>query len=211
MKIKSGPYRPWYIIGDNNGRVALPRQYAGLNAVDLAGKSVLEVGCAEGLVSIENLKRGARLVHGIEFRERAVEVARSMVGILGLSDRAKFYSGDIGDPDTAFNQPGMQDKYDVVMAMAVIQKVPRQGSVLRKLLAKCTGTFVFRLGERRIYNYRFVRTGWSFAGEDPVALIESEGFHMQWESCGYPEGEPPFPMEGDSWMAVFKRTKSFKS
>ncbi len=205
MKIRSGPYRPWYIIGDNGGQVPLTRQYAGLNAVDVAGKSVLEIGCAEGLVSLENLKRGARLVHGLEFRERAVEVARSMAGILGLSDRAKFYRGDIRNPDAAFNQPGMLGQYDVVMAMAVIQKVPRQEFVFEKFMEKSKSTAVVRFIDRQLYRHRLLRTAWSWGASDPVAVAARKGFKLTWESCGYPIGNPPFPMIGGSWLAVFER------
>jgi SAM-dependent methyltransferase len=205
MRILSKPFRPWFIIGDNGGQVPLERQYAGLNAVDFTGKSILEIGCAEGLVSIANVRRGARLVHGIEFRERAVEVARSMAGVLDLADRVKFFVGDIRDSVRVLNQAGMLPRYDVVMAMAVLQKVPDQADTLRRILGKCTTTMVLRLGERGLFRRRLIRTAWSWGRSDPVDIAREEGFSLLWESCGYPKGEPPFPLEGDGWLAVFER------
>src|SRR4026209_1180500 len=119
MGLIKGAYRPWFIIGDNGGQLDIERQDAGLSQIDFKSKTVLEIGCAEGLVSLQNLNRGARLSHGVEFRERAVEVARSIAGVLGKSNSAKFYSGDIRAADTVLNQNGMLNQYDIVMAMAV--------------------------------------------------------------------------------------------
>ncbi|HHI81676.1 MAG TPA: hypothetical protein ENJ99_00840, partial [Rhizobiales bacterium] len=67
-------YRPWFIIGDNNGQIPLKRQLLGLSEIDVKGKTLLDVGCAEGLMALHFLDKGAKAVHGIEIRERAVEV-----------------------------------------------------------------------------------------------------------------------------------------
>lgn len=84
MATLKSSYRPWFKIGDNGGQWDITRQDAGLSEINFRGKTVLEIGCAEGLVALQNLKRGARLSHGIEFRERAVEVAKSIAGVLSL-------------------------------------------------------------------------------------------------------------------------------
>lgn len=205
MKVFSGPYRPWFIIGDNNGQVPLSRQFAGLQTIDFAGKSVLEIGCAEGLVSLEIVKRGARLVHGIEYRERAVEVARSMAGVLGLNDRMKFHRGDVRNMEAAFVGSELLAAYDIVLAMAVLQKVPDQQRAMAYLLGKCDATFVLRMPARKLHRYRFFRTAWSWGDVDPVDVAGRHGFALMRESCGYPQGNPPFGLRGEAWMAVFNR------
>jgi SAM-dependent methyltransferase len=201
---KSG-YKPWFRIGDNGGQWDISRQDAGLDEIDFKGKTVLEIGCAEGLVALQNLKRGAKLSHGIEFRERAVEVAKSIAGVLGLSASAKFYWGDIRDTRRVLNQTGMLEKYDVVIAMAVLQKVPNQPEVLGKILEKCAATLVLRLPLRELYKYRLFRWRYSWGVVDPVEVARKNGFKLVWESCGYPQGKPPFPKTGEAWLGVFER------
>jgi 2-polyprenyl-3-methyl-5-hydroxy-6-metoxy-1,4-benzoquinol methylase len=205
MRIIPKPFHPWFIIGDNNGQVSVERQYSGLHVIDFAGKTVLEIGCAEGLVALENRRRGAAVVHGVEYLERAVEVARSLAGVLGVNDHVKFFQGDVRDLKQMFGQPGMLPVYDIVLAMAVLQKVPNQERSMADLLRRCGSTFVIRLPMRRLHRHRLIRTGWSWGACDPVEVAVKNGFELKWESCGYPRGEPPFSMEGEAWMAVFER------
>jgi SAM-dependent methyltransferase len=207
MRLKSRPYRPWYVIGENGGEVALERQFSGLHMIDVSGKTVLELGCAEGLVSLEMIKRGARLVHGVELRDRALEVARSIAHVTSNNDRMTFWLGNLTQIPDVLSQPGMLDSYDVVTAMAVLQKMPNQPSILEHMLQKCRETFVIRLPVRKAFQYRYKKTAWSFNGADVVPLIEAQGFKMRWEGPGYPKGEPPFSMDGEAWMAAFDRVK----
>jgi len=193
-------YQPWFIIGDNGGQVPLKRQLMGLQNIVVEGRTLLDVGCAEGLTSIHMAGRGATLVHGVELRERAVEVARSIVGFIGQSDRIRFYHGDLCRPAEALSQAGMLQRYDVVFAMASIQKLKRQAvPALRRLAGMSVETLVIRLPEPAIPD--------GYRGTRPVADVMAEqGFAMKWESCGYPRGEPPWPMAGGSWLAEFART-----
>lgn len=207
MKSPFAPYRPWFIIGKNNGQVPLERQFAGLHTVDVKNKTVLEIGSAEGLVSFEFAKRGAKMVHGVELLARAVDVARAIAHYTPYENQTAFFVGNMLDGQKAISQSGMLPTYDVVTAMAVLQKMPHQFRVLKEVLNKCAHTFVIRLPERRAYRYRFLRTAWSFGGQDILPLIESHGFKLIWQGHGHPKGEPPYPMEGDSWMAVFERIK----
>lgn len=198
-------YRPWFIIGENGGQMPFDRQDAGLDHVDFKDKTVLEIGCAEGLVSFANLKRGAKLVHGIEYRDRAVEVAQSLAGALGCTQQARFFHGDIRQTETVLNQSGMLEQYDIVMAMAVLQKVANQVTVFCRLLRKCSSTMVLRLPERALYRHRVLKRQWSWGTADPVKIAQAEGFSLTWESSGYPRGKPPFPVTGEAWLGVFTR------
>lgn len=194
------PYRPWHVIGDNGGQVRIERQWSGLSSIDMKGKSVLDVGCAEGLVSLKcESEGGAALVHGVELRPRAVEVARSLAGYSGVSGHVKFFQGDLSNPEPVLSQPGMRDKYDVVIANAVIQKVKARAlRLMDAIMAKADDVLVVRLPERNVQHGSSGRV-------DPVAHADKAGFDMVWEACGYPAGDPPYPLEGEAWLAVFRR------
>lgn len=194
-------YKPWFIIGNNGGQVPLKRQLLGLSTIEVERRTVLDLGCAEGLTSIHMAERGATLVHGVELRERAVEVGNSLVGFNGMSDRVRFYHGDLRYPQKALAQPGMLEQYDVVFAMASIQKLKSKAVPAMKLLTElCASTFVVRLPKPTIP----AGFGKTRAVSD---ILTEHGFEMKWESCGHPQGDPPYPMEGGSWLAEFVRIK----
>ena len=194
------PYRPWHVIGDNNGQVHIERQWSGLSSIDMAGKTVIDIGCAEGLVSLKCEAQGASLVHGVELRPRAVEVARSLAGYSGVSDHVKFFQGDLAKPVPALNQPGMNESYDIVIANAVIQKVKSRAVLLMDaIMEKAHDQLIIRLPLREVQSGRSGRV-------DPVERAGQAGFEMVWEACGYPAGVPPFPLEGEAWLALFRRT-----
>ena len=192
------PYKPWFIIGDNGGQVHISRQSSGLSKIDMAGKTVLDIGCAEGLVSIQCAERGAKLVHGFELRERTVEVARSLVGNTGMSDRVKFFQGDLHNAKAALHQDGMLDKYDVVLGNAVLHKFTKSADAAQLAFNLCNETIVVRLGDRRLRISRWRST-------DVVDFAARSGFKMDWEGEGYPQGDPPHSKDGEAWMAVFQR------
>jgi 2-polyprenyl-3-methyl-5-hydroxy-6-metoxy-1,4-benzoquinol methylase len=194
------PYKPWFIIGDNGGQVHIKRQSSGLSQVDMKGKTVFELGCAEGLVSLYCEERGAALVHGLEKRVRAVEVARSLAGYAKKSDKVKFFQGDLLSPEKALNQEGMLPQYDIIMANAVLHKVTKSSQVLRMILDRCNETIVLRTIDRRLSISHWRST-------DIVDFAAKRGFELDWEACGYPQGDPPYSMEGEAWMGVFHKVK----
>ena len=192
-------YRPWYIIGENNGQVPLKRQLLGLQTIEVKNLTLLDLGCAEGLTSIHMARQGARLVHGVELLDRAVEVGRSLVGFSEMSDRVKFFVGDLRQAEQALTQDGLLPSYDVILAMASIQKLGKKSvPVLRHIASLCNRTLVIRLPKRELPNGFRTTT-------DPAKILEQQGFKMLWEGCGHPQGEPPYPMEGGSWLAKFDR------
>ncbi len=164
----------------------------------MKGQTVLDVGCAEGLVSIQCFERDAKLVHGIEIRHRAVEVARSLAGIKGISEQVKFFQGNLKRPNSCLKQDGLLEKYDIILANVVIHKVTTAAQLFKELLGRCQTTFVIRLGNRRLRKGR-----WKYT--DVVNYAAKEGFHLEWEACGYPLGDPPYTLDGEAWMGVLRR------
>ncbi|HEV2139470.1 MAG TPA: methyltransferase domain-containing protein [Nitrososphaerales archaeon] len=65
-----------------------------LSSRDLAGSSILELGCGIGALSLELLKKGAGSVHGMDLSPAMVELARSLAAEAGVSMKASFERGD---------------------------------------------------------------------------------------------------------------------
>ncbi|MEX0667817.1 MAG: 50S ribosomal protein L11 methyltransferase, partial [Acidimicrobiia bacterium] len=72
------------------------------------GNVVIDAGCGSGVLSIVAAKLGAGMVYGVDAAEETVDVATANAVALGVSDRTRFFQGDMFQP-----LPG--DKSDVVI------------------------------------------------------------------------------------------------
>lgn len=109
---------PWFKVGAKPGDRTLDQQLMGLDPLfaEIEGKSVLDVGCAEGLIAIECARRGASAVTGFEIRSAAVETARKLVKTLAGVGQVYFETGDA-------NHYPPNARYDVVLMLAVLHKL----------------------------------------------------------------------------------------
>lgn len=87
---------------------------------DLKGKSVLDLGCGGGLISVPLLNSGA-LVTGIDMSAESIEVARQAAG-----GRGRFIVGDI----CAIDIP--DQSIDCVLIADVLDHIPHYAKVLRE-------------------------------------------------------------------------------
>ena len=107
-------------------RTELIRQL--LEERNIAGKSVLDLGCGSGEVSIMAARLGARVI-GLDIVDDMIEIARAEATAAGVSGRATFHIANIMDDDLP--------KADVTMLVGVIEYY----SDLNRLLAKaCDAT-----------------------------------------------------------------------
>lgn len=110
----------WFTTKGRLGDRTLDQQLKGLDGLfaGCKGKSVLDVGCAEGLISIELAKRGALAVHGVEIVRGHLEVANKLRGALPVT----FEAADV-------NVWRPKRKYDIVIALALLHKLrnPTEG------------------------------------------------------------------------------------
>lgn len=83
---------------------------------DLTGKTVLDVGCGDGLNSVLLAKLGAD-VTGVDVSTKAVELARRRALVNGVSDRVSL----LASPIEAAELP--DDAFDVVWADAILHHV----------------------------------------------------------------------------------------
>jgi 2-polyprenyl-3-methyl-5-hydroxy-6-metoxy-1,4-benzoquinol methylase len=135
--------------------------------------SVLDAGCAEGLIGMEMLKAGASRLHGVELvPERVRDAQRLAIG----DKRCTFEVGDL----STYQPTGL---YDVVMALSILHKLPDPSAALRRLVEDvCDRLVVLRLPpggpvvvDRRSNN----------VPHDLDAVLRSLGFNLEEETEGH--------------------------
>ncbi len=62
------------------------------------GNVVIDAGCGSGVLSIVAAKLGAGMVYGVDAAEETVDVATANAVALGVSDRTRFFQGDMFQP-----------------------------------------------------------------------------------------------------------------
>ena len=88
-------------------------------------KSVLDVGCGSGILSIIAAKLGSKKVLGVDIDELAVKVSKENAEINNVSDYVMFKKGDLIDV--------VGEKYDVVVANILAEVI----LILNKDIKKC--------------------------------------------------------------------------
>jgi SAM-dependent methyltransferase len=129
----------WFNTAGRPGDRTLKDQLVGLDTLiaRVSGKTVLDVGCAEGLISLQLFDEGAVAVHGVEIVQGHVDVANKLRG-----DRACTF--EQGDADHFM--PKRQ--YDIVIMLALLQKLRNPTMACRKFAAAARELVVLRLPPR---------------------------------------------------------------
>lgn len=119
----------WFDMPNRKGDRSLQQQLIGLEPLlqKVKGKTVLDVGCAEGLISLHLAARGARKVHGVEIVRAHVDVAKALTD---PEINATFEHADANDYEPT-------DRYDVTLMLAVLQKL-RDPSLVAARMADYT-------------------------------------------------------------------------
>ena len=81
---------------------------------DVAGRSVLDIGCNAGFYSVEMQRRGAARVVGIDSDPRYLAQARLAAAALGVSDRVEFRQLDV------YQVAELGERFDLVIFMGVL-------------------------------------------------------------------------------------------
>jgi len=108
----------------------------------LEGKSVLDLGCGSGQVSLLAAAMGAR-VRGIDIAPGMLALAREAAERSGLSDRARFEEGDVSrDP---------LPEADLVLLVGVIEYYRDFGGLIRRAAAATREALVIAHANRVLY------------------------------------------------------------
>jgi cyclopropane fatty-acyl-phospholipid synthase-like methyltransferase len=81
----------------------------------IAGKTVLDVGCASGRFAFQMIRSGAAKVYGTDISHAALEVANARGAELGMQDKLEFFPSDVVQPGNPLPQ------VDLVAALGVIE------------------------------------------------------------------------------------------
>ncbi len=155
----------WFHLPGRPGDRSFEEQLKGLDwlIANCKGKTVLDVGCAEGLIAIELAKRGAVAVHGVELIEDRVRLANKLRGGLPVTF-------EVGDMNTW--RPRRQ--YDIVIGLAILHKLKDPGAVAVALANAARETVVFRLPPENAPMIRDRRS--NFEPHNISALMDACGF-----------------------------------
>lgn len=120
---------------------------------DLAGKTVLDVGCGGGILSESMAGRGAHVV-GIDLGDKPLKVAK--LHLLETGKHVRYRK--IAVEDLAREQP---HHYDVITCMEMLEHVPRPASIVHACaeLAKPGGWVFFSTINRNPKSYLFAVIG----------------------------------------------------
>ena len=135
--------RRWFAHDGQAGDRTLAEQLAGLEKLREAmpGATVLDLGCAEGLLAREFLSWGARRVDGVEIVPEAVVDARAVLADAIREGRASVHRGSIMTLDALDT---LDPQYDIVCALAVVQKVERCDLALAAIARRARDLLVLR-------------------------------------------------------------------
>lgn len=138
----------WFDIpGVQKGRRTLEEQMTGLAHLGalVRGKTVCDLGCAEGLIALECAKAGAARVYGCDYNPALITTARALAERQPEALRPRFELVDLRELMKAeLPSPA----YDVVLALAVIHKLQQPRELVEFCADVAREWVIYRLPER---------------------------------------------------------------
>lgn len=132
----------WFkVTGVQDGDRTVDDQMKGLApALELArGRTVLDLGCAEGLIAREFAVAGATHVFGAEYLTSHVDVGRALVRGLPVT----LLQADLNDRATHNWISGLD--FDVALLLAILHKLKEPGVLIRAVARRQPELIVVRL------------------------------------------------------------------
>jgi tRNA (mo5U34)-methyltransferase len=154
---------------------------------DVAGKSVLDIGCNAGFYSIEMKRRGAERVLGIDSDERYLEQARLASEVLGFND-IEFAKLDVYDVGA------LGERFDLVIFMGVLYHLRHPLLVLDLIREHVAGDMLLfqsmQRGSKFVIpvenDYEFAETGIFFESSFPKLHFVEHQYSHDWTNWWVP-------------------------
>jgi len=126
----------WFHTEKRPGDRSLYQQMTGLAPLlaEVKGSTVLDVGCAEGLIGIELAKHGAKAVLGLELVPGHLEIANKIKG----ERPCKFLEADANDYVPT-------EHYDIVLMLAILHKLRDPSGSCARIVKAASSLCVIRL------------------------------------------------------------------
>ncbi len=165
----------WFVIpGVQTGDRTLTEQRMGVGRAlgECSGKTVLDLGCAEGLLSREFAVAGARSVHGVDSLGEHLVVAQDICNRYPIS----FEQYDMNEPREA------RKTYDIVLALGVAHKLLHPEIGIRYAAQSSGGLVLVRMTR---YAPDLLTSKWKpFETCDVNATMTAEGFALDGIEAG---------------------------
>lgn len=161
--------RGWFVIpGVQLGDVTLEDQIIALGPAfaEAPGKTVLDIGCAEGLIGREFAKSGAREVIALDSIEAHLDVAREQCAGYPIT----FVHANINDPQPLYSA-------DIVLALGVIHKLQFPEIGVRFAARSSRSLVLLRSG--RGASGGIIRSKYHGNTCDSHAIMQAEGFMIE--------------------------------
>jgi 2-polyprenyl-3-methyl-5-hydroxy-6-metoxy-1,4-benzoquinol methylase len=94
-----------------------------LERIDFRGKRVVDIGCGRGEAVKYAAERGAAEVHGVDFSEAAIEIARGFLAKFGVA--VHLHCADALDLLRSWSAGKRRDPFDVAMMLDCVEHIPR--------------------------------------------------------------------------------------
>ena len=175
----------WFIIpGVQDGDRTIDEQMTAVwPAVgECAGKTVLDLGCAEGLIGREFARAGALSVLGIVSLEDHLAVARQQCAGLPMVFEQAYL---LGMARQHLAEPGMQ-QYDIVLALGIAHKIEYPDVAIRFAALSSSNLVLMRSGRGAVDNvirYKYCKRN----SCDSHAVMRELGFTLEKTVTGPPE------------------------
>jgi 2-polyprenyl-3-methyl-5-hydroxy-6-metoxy-1,4-benzoquinol methylase len=136
--------RGWFAIdGVQRGDRTLAQQMAGLQLLPelVHERTVLDLGCAEGLIAVEAVLAGAVLVDAVDYNEELLETAVNYRDSKGIDkNRLRFHRLNLADALPTY----LSAQYDVVLALSIIHKLYDMTTFVRRMAEQSKYVIVIR-------------------------------------------------------------------
>lgn len=185
----------WFAIpGIQTGDRTLEEQFTGCHLAvrEARGKTVLDLGCAEGLISREFARAGG-IVLGIEKSWEKVEMAHQVCG-----SSCDFVCADIGDwlpQQEAALVAGIAERFDIVLCLSIITKLPDPAMPLRHGARLCADLLLLRTSAAPCDGVFYAKHGGKAC--NVIDVLSSEGFRS----------EAKFPSSHGEAVEYWRRTE----
>ena len=175
---------PDHFLGDYPG--AKFRHFAPQLPKDLAGKSVLDIGCNAGFYSIEMKRRGADRVVGIDFDDRYLDQARFAAEVKGQDIEFRKLS--------VYDVAALAEKFDLVIFMGVLYHLRHPLLALDLIREHVAGDMMLfqsmQRGSPHVLkledDYEFAETGMFFESSFPKLHFIERQYAHDWTNWWVP-------------------------
>ncbi|MGO1079952.1 methyltransferase domain-containing protein [Inquilinus sp. CA228] len=181
--------RGWFDAPGVAGDRTLAQQMVGLDHLVQAapGRTVLDLGCAEGLIGLVLMRAGAVALDGIDLVHNRIVAAGRNAEAAGVE--ARYWCQDL-DGFADWAPEDLAPRYDLVLALSIAHKLARPDRFLEAAAARCDGLLAVRLPAPVIQDRRS-----GFVPVDVPALLDRAGFDLEATPAGS-LGE---------WIGLFRR------